>query len=154
MANRNNWKEPPSLEERALLKKYIGIGAPLSTCAAAAGLTRNRFEYCLARGRELIKNGLYDDPYAEFVAEIDGVICGFQLKLLDIISESALDDKNVKACMWLYHLRYGSRELAEMKADLAKVAEIAKAQGIKAPTAADIEAAEKRVMGGEGDTVQ
>ena len=154
MGNRNNWREPPSKEERANLKKYIHAGAPLSTCAAAAGLTKNRLDYCLVRGRELLKNGVYDDPYAEFVTEIDGAICGFQLKLLDIISESALEDKNVKACMWLYHLRYGARETAEMKADLAKVAEIAKAQGTKAPTAADIDAAEKRVMGGEGDTVQ
>lgn len=110
---------------------------------ARIGIPRNQFN-------EWLRHGNAGSPgYKEFVESLDAALVDFQCQLLSIISEAALDKGNVAAAQWIYMQRFGFKEKKAQEAELKAIEaeQIFGAEKKRASDEAEVEAAERRLMG-------
>lgn len=102
----------PTVEQTKLLIKWIRKGALPETASARIGIPLKVFQSWLYHA------GTGKPGYVEFAEAIDAALVEFQCELLDLISTSAFEKKNVSAATWLYQQRFGRREQAIIDAQV------------------------------------
>jgi len=131
----------PTLEQTKVLIKWIRKGALPETASARIGIPLKVFQnwlYHAAHGKE---------GYVQFAEAVDAALIEFQCELLDLISTSAFEKKNVSAAQWLYMQRFGRREQAIIDAQVKaeQMGDIFAAQKQKEASEAELSQAEARM---------
>jgi hypothetical protein len=132
---------PPSLEQTKLLIKWIRKGALPETASARIGIPLRVFQSWLYHA------GTGKDGYVQFAEAVDAALVEFQCELLDLISTSAFEKKNVSAATWLYMQRFGRKEQAIIDAQIKaeQMADIFSQQKKKEVTELELAQAEARM---------
>lgn len=131
----------PTVEQTKVLIKWIRKGALPETAAARIGIPLKIFQNWLYHA------GTGKEGYVQFAEAIDAALVEFQCELLDLISTSAFDKKNVSAATWLYMQRFGRREQAIIDAQVKaeQMGDIFAQQKAKDASEQDLAAAEARM---------
>lgn len=133
---------PPTVEQTKLLIKWIRKGALPETASARIGIPIKVFQSWLYHA------GTGKEGYIQFAEAIDAALVEFQCELLDLISQSAFEKKNVNAAQWLYMQRFGRKEQAIIDAQV-KAEQMGESFALAAKakaTEAELAAAEARAM--------
>ena len=132
---------PPTVEQTQLLIKWIRKGALPETASARIGVPLKVFQSWLYHA------GTGKEGYVEFAQAVDAALVEFQCELLDLISTSAFEKKNVSAATWLYQQRFGKREQAMIDAQVKaeQMGDVFAQQKAKAISEQELAAAEARM---------
>lgn len=131
----------PTVEQTKLLIKWVRKGALPETSSARIGIPIKVFQswlYHAANGKE---------GYVEFAEAVDAALVEFQCELLDLISTSAFEKKNIAAATWLYMQRFGRREQAiiDAQAKAEQMGDVFAQQKVKETSEKELAAAEARM---------
>lgn len=129
----------PTEEQTKRLIRWIRKGALPETASARIGIPVKVFQSWLYHG------GQGKPGYVEFAEAMDAALVEFQCELLDLISQSAFEKKNVSAAQWLYMQRFGRKEQALIDAQ-AKAEQMGEAFRKQAATEDELAAAEERLL--------
>lgn len=131
----------PTVEQTKLLLKWIRKGALPETASARIGIPLKVFQNWLYHA------GTGKEGYVEFAEAVDAALVEFQCELLDLISTSAFEKKNVSAATWLYMQRFGRKEQAiiDAQAKAEQMGDIFAQQKAKEASEKDLLAAEARM---------